>query len=82
MCGLDFKFRVSDECVCVRVEVIFVANVDDGIFLSPYQLMIDEAIKDFQKPGLKIRIKGFLWIMMGLSFSIARTGESCYHNLC
>ena len=33
---INFQCLVSDQCVFVREKVIFVAHVNDGIFLSPH----------------------------------------------
>ena len=40
-------------------KVIFVAYVDDGIFLSLHPHLIDEAIRDMISVGLKIEDQGF-----------------------
>ena len=34
LCEINLKFLVSDECVFGRGKMIFVAYIDDGIFLS------------------------------------------------
>ena len=39
--------------------MIFVAYVDDGIFLRPHPHLIDEAIRDLISVGLKIEDQGF-----------------------
>jgi hypothetical protein len=38
-----------DECVFFRDNVIFVVYVDDGIFASPSQKAIDQAIKELKE---------------------------------
>ena len=56
---INFQHLVSDECVFAREKVIFVAYVEDGIFLCLHPHLIDEHIRDLISVGLKIEDQGF-----------------------
>jgi hypothetical protein len=46
---IGFKQSKVDECVFFRDNVIFIVYVDDGIFASPSQKAIDQAIKELKE---------------------------------
>ena len=49
----------SDECVIVCSKYVLVLYVDDGIFMSSGNTLIDKAINDLIAAGLKIEDQGY-----------------------
>jgi hypothetical protein len=57
----DIGFEPSsiDESVFYKGLCIFIVYVDDGIFVSPKQDLVDQAIKDLTNIGLKLEDQGY-----------------------
>jgi hypothetical protein len=55
---IGFQQSEIDECVFYRNSTIFVVYVDDGIFASPDNKEIDQAIMDLRKAKFDIEDKG------------------------
>ena len=77
---IGFKQSKIDECVFYRGNVMFVCYVDDGIFASPDNAAIDEAIADLSDPAkakrtFKIDDQGDIQDYLGINFEYLANGK-------
>jgi hypothetical protein len=50
--SIGFTTSLIDDCIFFRGDVIFMVDVDDGIFLGSDDLQLQEVIKEIQNLGL------------------------------
>jgi hypothetical protein len=56
--SIGFTTSLIDDCMFFRNDIIFIVYIDDGIFLGNDDSKLQEAIKDIQDLGLKIKDHG------------------------
>jgi hypothetical protein len=73
---LELGYRPSsvDECVYYRDKLIFLRYIDDGIFASPEDAIIDEAIEELHA-HLELTDEGQLSDYLGVNISVDKDGS-------
>jgi hypothetical protein len=72
---IGFQQSEIDECVFYRNSTIFVVYVDDGIFASPNNKEIDQAIMDLRKAKFDIEDKGDIKDYLGVHVTKLSDGK-------
>jgi hypothetical protein len=73
--SIGFQQSSIDECVFYRKNVIFVVYVDDGIFASPDNAAIDDAIRDLRNARLDLEDQGSLNDYLGVNIERLPDGK-------
>jgi histone deacetylase 1/2 len=70
-----FKVSLLDPCLFIRKDCIFVAYVDDGIFVSHNQQVADSVIKSLEDDGFDLTREGDLAAYLGVKIEYQDDGS-------
>ena len=72
---IGFTQSIFDECLFYRGDVMFVVYVDDGIFVSPNNQHITDAIQELKHQKLDIEDQGDLNDYLGVNVTTLENGD-------
>lgn len=78
--SIGFKQSEHDECVLYRGKVIYVLYTDDTIITAPNNTLIDEALKNIEKAGLKVTDEGNIEDFLGVNITRMDDGSIHLHQ--
>jgi hypothetical protein len=73
--SIGFTTSLIDDCICFCGDVIYMVNVDDGIFLGRDDLQLQEVIKEIQNLGLNIEDQGHPADYVGVNIKKLKGGS-------